>query len=434
MNELATASPRQLRLLRIYRIKKHLIVAHGAIRSGKTLFLAYGFAILINLLAVSNPVKGQNRFGLVGQANVTETQENVAKSVIQMLKLLGWRVKNRNSTYLCKKGKLNVRIDCYSMNNKVSYKRLQGGTFRAIFLDEAPLMDLDAIQTAIGRCVDFHDYKVVMTGNPEGTEQHPFYVQYISKDSESAKKVFKMHFKLTDNPNNGEEKISFYKALFTDSMFKRKILGLWVASTGAIYKRFTSEHIKGRAYNCQEYAIGVDYGEMDGTSATLIGFDGYKHIHAYDQYYHRNESDEKDINDYAADVFKFIQRSYALTGKVITVYVDSANLSFFKLLKAKEDKTCIIKKAKKQAQSTKYKSAIQERIDFLNMCINANMFTISSNCKELIQEITNATYDDKGNRLDNATYRVDGLDSLEYAFLYNLNGMRKFIIERVEAA
>lgn len=195
-------------------------------------------------------------------------------------------------------------------------------------------------------------------------------------------------------------------------------LGMTRKLKGAIYKRFGSSNIKEIEYSItREYYIGVDYGEADATSATLIGIDGAKSMHAYAQYHHRNESDEKDINDYASDVHDFIMESYLKTKKKIIVLVDSANLSFYKLLKAKENHAYEVRKVKKEE--------IQTRIDQLNICINADVFSIDPLCKNIIGELSTAVYNDKGVRTDTKTNTVDGLDSLEYAFSIRM----KLIVE-----
>jgi hypothetical protein len=90
------------------------------------------------------------------------------------------------------------------------------------------------------------------------------------------------------------------------------------------------------------------------------------------------------------------------------VLIDSANLSFYKLLKAKENHMCDIRKVKKEE--------IQTRIDQLNICINADVFSIDKSCKNIIAELSTAVYNDKGVRTDTKTNTVDGIDSLEYAF------------------
>lgn len=427
------ASEKQLSLLSIKYIKHHLIVLHGAIRSGKTLFGSYAFAEFIEHVAVEVPLPGQNRFAFVGHASVEHTYDNVTINAITWLKARGWSfTKKGKSAYTARKGRRTISIEQYAMSNSTSYKSLQGGTFRGLFLDEAPLYNQNAIEMAISRCVAFDDYKVFMTGNPEGTELHFFYATYISPKSEAVKNgdILVKHFALTDNPVNDESKLKYYKTLFTETMFKRKVLGLWVQVQGAVFKKFNAEqHVKDREYNADEYTMGIDYGEADATSAVLRGWWGVRETHAFKQYYHMNSNDEKDINDYLDDIEAFIHECYALTGKCIDVYVDSANLTFYKQLKKREDYRCIIRKTNKGKRDPKSQSAIQERIDHTNIALGGNALTISPSCEHLISEIANAVYDDNGKRRDDKTHRVDSIDSFEYGGLDNMKMLVEWLLK-----
>lgn len=424
---------KQLLLLGLVSFKESVIVTDGAIRTGKTLFGCYGLAILIHKYAVERPSKGQNTFGVVGQANVKATHENATLSIIQMLKLLGWSCRKNDYDYVCKKGAKVVKVNTYAMNNASSFRRLQGSTLRSVFIDEAPLQPLEAIETAIGRTITFKDAKAILTGNPEGTEEHEYYKTYLAEHKEDVKVI---HYTLTDNPINTAETVKKYENLFTDVMYKRKVLGKWVIAQGAVYMRFDkNKHVKTKEYNADRYTIGIDYGDNDATSAVLNGFWGVREFHAFKQYYHRNESDEKDINDYANDITKFILECRKLTKKAITVYVDSASLSFKKLIKKSQSKypnAFIVKDLNKSKKDSKSKSAIQERCDFRNLVLNAGVYSIDPSCANLISEISNAVYDKDGVRADDKTHRVDSLDSDEYAWLHEIKRFTEYLLREEE--
>lgn len=298
-------SHKQKMLLGAYNAPQKIIIAHGAVRTGKTNWLAYGYALLIDKLAVEKPVKGQNRFAVVGQANVTETHDNVTISIVACLSKRGWRCKSINSfNYLCRKGKRIVKIDGYSVNNKESYRRFQGATFRSVFLDEAPLYkSMDIIDKAMDRIITFADGKIFMTGNPEGGEDHKFFKKFLKvKD----KDILAIHFELLDNPVNTQETFDFFKKILSPENFKRKVLGLWVRAEGLVFPSYEQAIVETKDRDYTEYQVALDYGTFNPFAMGLFGKceDTWYLIK---EYYHsgRESERQKTDADYLTDMVDF---------------------------------------------------------------------------------------------------------------------------------
>lgn len=445
-----------------WRLKKfadtRIMILNGAIRTGKTDFGSKGWldwAIDITTNTIEK-MKGWNTFALIAATKQT-AYENVILEWITYLEGKGYiqatiryklqkykrsyHINEQMGILTIKTEGVFLRIRYIGANNKKATERIQGMTLRGLFIDEAGLIGLNIIENAIGRCATWRDHRIVMTTNPEGNESHPFYMQYIKGAWHRG--ILVLSFWLLDNPIFTMEDVEYYRRIFTPSMFMRKIKGLWVRATGAIYKSFSrKKHVVDGLYKQaqgKDYAklyVGIDYGE---TAATVFTLEGQRNrnigLDILTGYYHKNNPyDEKDINDYADDFFKWIVPIYEKFGKIINVKVESAThgKSFYKIIKARAKKLGynwlrieMVNKYKKDPQSA---GAILERIDTLNMMLGAEFIRIDSEMKHLIAAIQNAVWKkDKEERLDNETSDIDSLDSLEYGFLDLILAIRRRI-------
>ncbi len=160
-----------------------------------------------------------------------------------------------------------------------------------------------------------------------------------------------------------------------------------------------------------------------------------------DTYYHKNGHSLgiKNINEYAKDIMNFCQMIYREYNKPVTIFLDTANNTTMGMLLEEliyEPQYNFIvmgylNKLKKRRGTNKKKSAIQERIDVTEIMFASGYLTINNdNDKntELLSAIEEAVYDKNGNRLDNDTVNVDSLDSLEYAWLMEMDFIYDMII------
>jgi hypothetical protein len=89
-----------------------------------------------------------------------------------------------------------------------------------------------------------------------------------------------------------------------------------------------------------------------------------------------------------------------------------------------------LNKLKKRRGTNKKKSAIQERIDMLEIMFGSKFITIAPQNKQLIKAIESAEYDKNGDRLDNGTSDIDSLDSLEYSWIMEMDLIHDTIMMR----
>ena len=226
--------------------------------------------------------------------------------------------------------------------------------------------------------------------------------------------------------------------------YKSIFLGYPANLGGGCYKSFNpTKHLKPATKDYVDMTVGVDYGGNDATSATAVGFKpNYKGIEVIDTYYHKNgvSSGIKNINQYADDIMEFCAELFMEYGKPITLFLDSANNTTLGMLL--EDMTMTqeynfvimgyLNKLKKRKQTNKRKSAIQERIDVAELMFAADFLTIDNTgdkCIELVTAIQEAQYKN-GVRQDDSTVNVDSLDSLEYAWIMEMDFIYDMVMSK----
>ena len=225
--------------------------------------------------------------------------------------------------------------------------------------------------------------------------------------------------------------------------YKSIYLGFPANLGGGCYKSFNLDrNIKPATHKYIDITIGVDFGGNDATVATAVGWlPNFKGIEVIDTYYHKNgvTGGVKNINEYAKDIMEFCEKIFLMYERPLTMYLDSANNTTIGMLL--ED-YCMtqeyayvvmgrLNKLKKRKGTNKQKSAIQERIDVAEIMFAADYLTIDNSQdrnEELVTALQEAQYDKNGNRLDNDTVNVDSLDSLEYAWIMEMDFIYDMIL------
>lgn len=445
---------------------KHIkmIILNGAIRTGKTLigflsFYRWGFKTVLKTKD-HDKSKGWSSFLVVGATRDT-VRENIidpfcetltAKKYIQVEKMS--QLKKYKYTFFhnsssgrvyVKYNKVILRYKYVGANNKRSVISIQGGTYRGIFIDEAGLIPMSAIENAISRTVSFKDALIWQTTNPEGDEEHEYYQTYIK--GAWHKKILVLTFELLDNPEMTQEDVEWYRKVFTTSMFLRKVLGKWVKGIGGIFQNFRKEdhgHDLWNNYDPDDYVlqrIGIDYGESDATTYEFMGIKrNLAGLDFLNEYYHRNsETSYKNIEKYCDDFFTFVDEINAKQKevypdrrlKMIEIWIDSANLTvknYFKSQAAARGYKNIafanVNKTKRLSKShseLNEQQAIKERCYVWNLMLGAMVVRIDKfKCKRLMSALSMAVWGKDGNRLDDNTLKfnpVDVLDAAEYSWL-----------------
>lgn len=394
------------------------VIADGAIRSGKTI------AMIIGFLTWSQEMHKGESFVLAGKT-MGALKKNVIKPMLQILEAWGWPYE-----YVRSGSEPHVDIGSntyylFGANTEAAQDSLQGLTAAGAYLDEAALFPQSFIDQAIGRC-SVTGAKIWMNCNPEGPH-HYIREEFLLKIKE--KKVYHLHFMMTDNLSLSPKVIARYKRAWPHGsvFYKRFILGRWVSADGLIYQQFAdrvSDYVvtdkwlqkidkNGNLVNEIMYAvIGVDFGGTKSAhSFTLTGFTrGYKQVVVLDEYYCKKRINPKQLQDDFIDFVRRAQTKY----KVYEAYCDSAEQTLIAGLEmacAQAHVGIDIKNA--------IKGPINDRIAFYNSLIAQNRWKVMKHCAHIIEAFEQAVYDDKKKnmdvRLDDGLMNVDSLDSTEYS-------------------
>ena len=232
-------------------------------------------------------------------------------------------------------------------------------------------------------------------------------------------------------------------------IFKVEGLGLWGATTDAVYPEMTADLVRPRAeinnYRFSCYAIGIDTGLSNGegrvksgkdvkirsaTTMQLVGLtDDYNKLLCVNEFYHSNEQEmiKKTEPELMTELIKTIidwKELYAdhwdlMKGQIL-VYVDCADIGFRQGLELE---------AKRQGlynatflASTKMK--IQTRVDFIRLIMSFGEFLISEACPNLYRELKNAV------RGKNGECREDiddhAINANEYAWAPIINRLKRW--------
>lgn len=416
-------SEQQRRLIHWWRpvtkaSENDIIIADGAIRSGKTIAMVVGF------LTWSQEMFSGQSFILAGKT-MGALKKNVVRPMLQMLEAWGWPY-----TYIRSGTDARLEIGSntyylYGANTEASQDALQGLTAAGAYADEAALFPQNFIDQMIGRC-SVEGAKIWMNCNPENPHNY-IHEEFIQKAKE--KKVYRLHFTMDDNltlPQKTKER--YYRTWAVGSVFyKRFILGLWVAADGLIYQQFADnveeylissswlEEIneEGNLKHEIMYAtIGVDFGGTKSAhSFTLTGFTkGFKQVVVLDEYYCKKRINPKQLQDDFIDFVKRAQSKY----RVYEAYCDNAEQTLIAGL----ENACAQAHVGIDVKNA-IKGPINDRIAFYNSLIAQNRWKVMKHCKHIIEAFEQAVYDDKklnqDIRLDDGLMNVDSLDSTEYS-------------------
>ena len=408
-------SDQQKRLMHWWRpglrsAENDFIIADGAIRSGKTI------ACIIGFLTWSQEMFSGESFILAGKT-MGALKKNVIRPMLQILEAWGWPY-----TYIRSGTDARVEIGTnayylYGANTEAAQDALQGLTAAGAYLDEAALFPQSFVDQAIGRC-SVSGAKIWMNCNPEGPH-HYIREEFLLKVKE--KRVYHLHFMMTDNLSLSPKVIERYKRAWPHGsvFYKRFILGLWVAADGLIYQQFADhvqDYLVGPDWlkdNQIMYAvIGVDFGGTKSAhSFTLTGFTkGFKQVVVLDEYYRKKRINPKQLQD---DFIDFVRRARTKY-KIYEAYCDSAEQTLIAGLES----ACIQAHVAIDIKNA-IKGPINDRIAFYNSLIAQERWKVMKHCTHIIEAFEQAVYDDKKPhqdiRLDDGLMNVDSLDSTEYS-------------------
>lgn len=348
---------------------KDIVIADGAIRSGKTI------ACICSFIRWSLKSFNGENFILAGKT-IGSLKKNLIGPLMQIL--IAWGLKyeyNRSENYIVIG---NNTYYMYDANNEKSQDRLQGLTAAGALADEVALFPQNFIDQMIGRC-SVEGAKIFMNCNPAGP-YHYIKTEFIDKAKE--KEILYLHFTMDDNLSLAQKVKERFRRMFSGVFFKRYILGLWVQAEGIIYDMFEEAKHKVKSIKREyiEHYVSIDYGTQNATAFILWGkCEGV--WYAIREYYYsgRDTGKQKTDTEYYSDLIGFINDV-----KIKAIIIDPSAASFIALIKQKGKYR--IKKAKND---------VMEGIRNVGTVLNDMAIKFNDCCTNTFKEFFSYMWDEK---------------------------------------
>ena len=363
----------------IYDSDAFINIAHGSVRSGKTIAATFKFLIFV---LKSNYYE----FMISGKTRDT-IERNVVRDLIRMI--------DGNIPYKYRKFDNYIEIAdkkiwLIGFSDEGATEKVRGMTVGGWYADEITSASKSTVEMAITRC-SVDGAKMFWTMNPE-SPYHFIYTDYITNtDLINSGTVKVWHFTLEDNLHLSKRYIEELKRVNRKSKvnYKRNILGEWVIAEGAIYDMFDeTKHVIHDRPQMDTINICCDYGVSTVTTFGVMGIQ-FNEPNDYflleETYYDATEkgvaqSDSDRVNDivYLQDKYKLDRRN------VLYLPHDAASLK----AQCRKDKR-IRMKVRTYAPDT-YRD-----IHTIQDLINQDRFHIHESCKNSIKQAQTYSWDIK---------------------------------------
>jgi len=370
--ELKSYSNKQLRLLAWWAPgspvrNQEMIIAEGAIRSGKTV------AMIDSFITWSLETHRNQSFIIAGKT-AGALKRNVLKPLFAILahKQIAYRY-NRSENF--------IRIGsntyyCFGASTEASQDVVQGLTAAGCYADEVALMPKSFVDQMIGRC-SVEGRRFFMNCNPEGPF-HWFKEEFI--DNAETKRAYVLHFDMDDNLTLSERIKEGYRRMFTGVFYKRYILGLWAQAEGVIYDMFSDEKhiVKTINRDYQEYYVSVDYGTQNPTTFGLWGRVGKTWFKVKEYHYDgRKEGKQKTAVQYSKDLREFCDglNPYIIVDPSATAFIAQLEEDGFFILRGVND--------------------VLEGIINVGIALHSGFVKFNDICKNTFKEFNSYVWDEK---------------------------------------
>jgi PBSX family phage terminase large subunit len=428
LNNYAPFSAKQLQYLRKSGVS-WLNVAEGGKRAGKNIVNIVAFAMAL----ANHP----DTLHLAAGVTLAAAKMNVIDSNgLGLLNIFGGGC--REGRYQGKEalivntgsGKKVVVIAGGGLSNDAA--RIKGNSYGMAYITEVNECHEDFFRETLDRTLASRDRRLFFDLNPK-PPGHWFYREFLdfqqNRYDEGKNPGFNYgHFTIWDNMSLSDERLRDALSVYDPAglWYQADILGRRVAAAGRIYTSFGRESVlpEGELFagEYERFSIGIDVGGTDATAATLVGFDrGYRRVSVIDGFYHKQGGGAGMTDDaYAAMITEKIAlwiEAFPNLPARCGVFCESADKLFRQALANRLRREGI-----GLTVYPSYKNdGIIYRIRLINMLISQGRFRISDRMGKWIEALTNAGWSEKERangdwrRVDDGSYPVDCLDSLEYA-------------------
>lgn len=357
-------------------------IAHGSIRSGKTVAMSLGF-----VQWAQENYDGRN-FILSGKT-IMSFQRNVLSPLQSYMPYIGYTMHERKSENKIVVTSPNGHVNDYYIfggNDASSQDLVQGLTAAGAYLDEVVLMPESFVQQTIARC-SVAGAKIWMNCNPEG-ETHYIKTDYIDRNAE--KNYIVCHFTMDDNMSLTKDRKDFYARQYQSGIFRRRfVLGEWCLADGLVYTSYNPEKmdIDGDTDydDYSELILGYDYGIQNPTAFVLLGYNVKAGcIDVLDSWGYSGRDTEKQKTD--DELYQDLE-SFVGARLVLYCYGDPSATSFHAVVKKRG-----------VLRDREADNSVNEGINFTSMLFNLGQLRIHKRCIGLKKELTTYSWDSEKSR------------------------------------
>lgn len=380
------------------------VIADGAIRSGKTVSMAFSFVVWA--MSTYNRMS----FALCGKT-IASLRRNVLGTLKNQLRARGYTAKERrgDNLLIVSKGETVNMFYIFGGKDEGSQDLIQGITLAGVLFDEVALMPESFVNQATARC-SVAGAKFWFNCNPSSLT-HWFYTDWVLRCRE--RKLIYLHFAMEDNLTLAPETLERYKLQYTGVFYKRYILGMWCVAEGLIYQQFADDE--------DRYMISRK--QVPPLSYIEIGADvgGNKSNHAYVAAGYTADENKMyvlkawsykatgvTVTQYRENLIRFADAVCEEYGFVDTLWPDCAEAAIVNELDANS----------RYPVRGSRKEEIIDRIRCADILFSQDRIKIvRGECDDLCAGLREAVWDDKHDDkpLDDGTYDRDIIDAFDYS-------------------
>jgi len=349
-----------------------LMLADGAIRSGKTV------AMTLSFLRWSQCSFQDQDFILAGVTTGALTR-NVLSPMFQMLETLGLPWEHKRSAGVVTVG--SNRYHLFGADKDNAQDKLQGMTAAGAFADEAALFPRSFVDQMIGRC-SVAGSRIFLNCNPNGAF-HYLKTDFIDRADEIG--LYRLHFTMDDNLTLSPEIRESYARSFQGVFYRQYILGEWVSAEGAVYPMWdnaenTYEETDPEMYQGMRRYCAIDYGTTNPCVFLDVRDDGHTFYIAREYYWDSAAARrQKTDAEYADDLTAFLGGD-----QNVQIIIDPSAASFRAELRNRGFRT------------TDAVNAVREGISTTATLIGNRQVRAERNrCPALLREIQSYVWDDR---------------------------------------
>lgn len=369
---------------------RQMVIADGAIRSGKTVAMICGFL----LWSLHDFPQGET-FILAGKT-IGALKRNVIKPALEILAAWGLQY-----YYVSSGDEARIEVGAntyylYDAHNERSQDRLQGLTAAGALADEVALFPQNFIEQMIGRC-SVEGARLWLNCNPESPAH---YVKTELIDKAKEKGIYYLHFFMEDNLALSPKTRAMYARMYTGVFYRRFILGEWCLAEGLIYSVFDpARHVTDRLPTSGRWFISIDYGTVNPFSAGLWCVTDGKAFRVQEYYFDSRTQHRQHTDDEYYTALEELAGEHAIEA----VVVDPSAASFIELIRRKG--RFAVRKARNE---------VLDGIRLTARLLNADLLQIGAGCKDAIREFGLYVWDENATEDNPLKTNDHAMDEIRY--------------------